>query len=96
MGQLLLAAFKSPVMPEFIASMPIAAVDGTMRNRLQGTAVRGLAHIKTGSLNHVRTLAGYMLDKSGQRVVVVIFINHALAAQSRAAMDAVLQWIYEQ
>jgi D-alanyl-D-alanine carboxypeptidase/D-alanyl-D-alanine-endopeptidase (penicillin-binding protein 4) len=95
MGQLLLAAFKSSVMPEFIASMPIAAVDGTMRNRLQGTAVSGLAHIKTGSLNHVRTLAGYMLDKSGQRVVVVIFVNHALAAQSRAAMDAVLQWVYE-
>ncbi len=96
MGLLLLAAFKSPVMPEFIASMPIAAVDGTMRNRLHGTAVSGLAHIKTGSLNHVRTLAGYMLDKSGQRVVVVIFVNHALAAQSRTAMDAVLQWVYER
>ncbi len=96
MGLLLLAAFKSPVMPEFIASMPIAAVDGTMRNRLHGTAVSGLAHIKTGSLNHVRTLAGYMLDKSGQRVVVVIFVNHALAGQSRAAMDTVLQWIYER
>lgn len=96
MGQLLLAAFDSPVMPEFIASMPIAAVDGTMRNRLHGTAVSGLAHIKTGSLNHVRTLAGYMLDKSGRRVVVVIFVNHALAAQSRTAMDAVLQWVYEQ
>lgn len=96
MGLLLLAAFKSPVMPEFIASMPIAAVDGTMRNRLHGTAISGLAHIKTGSLNHVRTLAGYMLDKSGQRVVVVIFVNHALAAQSRAAMDTVLQWVYER
>jgi D-alanyl-D-alanine carboxypeptidase/D-alanyl-D-alanine-endopeptidase (penicillin-binding protein 4) len=96
MGQLLLAAFRSPVMPEFIASMPIAAVDGTMRNRLHGTAVSGLAHIKTGSLNQVRTLAGYMLDKSGQRVVVVIFANHALVTQSRAAMDAVLQWVYER
>ena len=96
MGELLLAAFKSPVMPEFIASMPIAAVDGTMRNRLHGTPVSGLAHMKTGTLNNVRALAGYMLDQSGQRVVVVIFVNHAMAIKSRAAMDALLQWIYER
>ncbi|MCB1986568.1 MAG: D-alanyl-D-alanine carboxypeptidase/D-alanyl-D-alanine-endopeptidase [Burkholderiales bacterium] len=95
MGQLLLAAFQSPVMPEFISSMPIAAVDGTMRNRMTNTLVRGLAHMKTGTLNNVRALAGYMLDKSGQRVVVVIFVNHAKATLSRAAMDALLQWVYD-
>ena len=96
MGELLLAAFKSPVMPEFIASMPIAAVDGTMRNRLHGTPVSGLAHMKTGTLNNVRALAGYMLDQSGQRVVVVFFVNDAKAIRSRAAMDALLQWVYER
>lgn len=96
MGELLLAAFRSPVMPEFIASMPIASVDGTMRNRLHSTPVSGLAHMKTGTLNNVRALAGYMLDQSGKRVAVVIFVNHAQAIQSRAAMDALLQWVYER
>ncbi|SEQ95828.1 D-alanyl-D-alanine carboxypeptidase / D-alanyl-D-alanine-endopeptidase (penicillin-binding protein 4) [Nitrosomonas sp. Nm51] len=96
MGQLLLTAFNSPVMPEFIASLPIAAVDGTMRGRLAGTAVSGLAHMKTGALNNVSALAGYMLDQSGRRVVVVVFVNHSQAARSREATDTLLQWIYER
>ncbi|HNP25140.1 MAG TPA: D-alanyl-D-alanine carboxypeptidase/D-alanyl-D-alanine-endopeptidase [Nitrosomonas sp.] len=96
MGQLLLTAFQSPVMPEFISSMPIAAADGTMRNRMTGTTVSGVAHMKTGTLNSVRALAGYMLNKSGQRFVVAIFVNHALADRSGVAMDALLQWIYDR
>ena len=96
MGQLLLAAFNSPVMPEFIASLPIAAVDGTMRGRLAGTAVSGLAHMKTGTLNNVRALAGYMLDQLGRRVVVVIFVNHPQSVSSRDAMDSLLQWVYDR
>ncbi len=95
MGQLLHAAFQSPVMPEFISSLPIAAVDGTLRNRFVKSSVSGLAHMKTGTLNNVRALAGYMLDKSGQRLIVVIFINHDRAIQSRSAMDALLQWVYD-
>jgi serine-type D-Ala-D-Ala carboxypeptidase/endopeptidase (penicillin-binding protein 4) len=94
MGKLLLAAFQSPVMPEFIASMPIASVDGTMRDRLSNTAVSGLAHMKTGALNNVRALAGYMLDQSGRRIAVVFFVNHAKAASARTAMDELVQWLY--
>lgn len=96
MGQLLLAAFNSPVMPEFISSLPIAAVDGTLRNRFVDTPVKGLAHMKTGALNNVRALAGYLLDKMGRRVVVVFFVNHDQAGQSRAAMDALVRWAYDR
>jgi D-alanyl-D-alanine carboxypeptidase/D-alanyl-D-alanine-endopeptidase (penicillin-binding protein 4) len=96
MGQLLLAAFNSAVMPEFISSLPIAAVDGTLKNRFADTPVKGLAHMKTGALNHVRTLAGYLLDKMGRRVVVVFFVNHDQAGQSRIAMDALVQWVYNR
>ena len=66
LGQLLLAAFQSPVMPEFVSSLPIAAVDGTMKKRLNGSAAAGQAHIKTGLLDGVRTMAGYVLNRSGQ------------------------------
>lgn len=93
-GELLLAAFKSPVMPEFISSMPIAAVDGTMRNRLSGTPVSGLAHMKTGTLQDVSAMAGYMLDKAGRRIVVVFFVNHSRSYAARPAMDSLLRWIY--
>lgn len=94
MGQLLLVAFDSPVMPEFMSSMPIAAVDGTLRNRFGGTAVKGVAHMKTGALNNVRALAGYVLDQAGRRIVIVFFVNHDQAGQSRVAMDALVQWLY--
>ena len=73
MGQLLLTAFQSPVMPEFISSLPIAAVDGTMKKRLNGSAIAGQAHIKTGLLEGVRTMAGYVLNRSGKRIVSCIF-----------------------
>ena len=96
MGQLLLAAFKSPVMPEFISSLPIAAVDGTLKNRFTDTPVKGLAHMKTGALNDVRALAGYLLDKMGRRVIVVFFVNHDQAGQSRVAMDMLVQWVYNR
>ena len=96
MGQLLLAAFKSPVMPEFISSLPIAAVDGTLKNRFADTPVKGLAHMKTGALNDVRALAGYLLDKKGRRVIVVFFVNHDQAGQSRAAMDTLVHWVYDR
>ncbi|GAF86603.1 unnamed protein product, partial [marine sediment metagenome] len=43
---------------------------------------------------NVRALAGYMLDQSGRRIVVVFFVNHTKAASARTAMDKLLQWLY--
>ncbi|MDN5836341.1 MAG: D-alanyl-D-alanine carboxypeptidase/D-alanyl-D-alanine-endopeptidase [Nitrosospira sp.] len=96
LGKLLLTAFQSPVMPEFVSSLPITAVDGTMKTRLNGTPIAGQAHIKTGSLEGVKTMAGYMLDKSGRRRVVVFFVNHPKSGSAQSAMDALLQWVYER
>ena len=95
LGQLLLAAFQSPVMPEFVSSLPIAAVDGTMKKRLNDSAVAGQAHIKTGLLDGVRTMAGYVLNRSGKRVAVVFLVNHPKAGNAQAAMDVLLDWVYE-
>jgi D-alanyl-D-alanine carboxypeptidase/D-alanyl-D-alanine-endopeptidase (penicillin-binding protein 4) len=94
MGRMLVAAFRSPVMPEFIASMPLVGLDGTMRNRLRAQGVAGHAHIKTGSLRDVRAIAGYVLSASGKRYAVVAIINHEHAHQAQAAHDALLEWIY--
>jgi D-alanyl-D-alanine carboxypeptidase/D-alanyl-D-alanine-endopeptidase (penicillin-binding protein 4) len=96
MGQLLVIAFRSPVMPELIASMPVVAVDGTMRKRLAGAEVAGQAHIKTGGLSGVRSIAGYVLDAQGRRVAVVLIVNHAHAGAAQAAQDALLKWVYDR
>ena len=87
-------AFRSPVMPELMASLPLVAYDGTMRRRLTTSAVAGQAHIKTGTLNDVRAIAGYMLDRLGRRQVVVFIINHPNAENGQGAQDALLRWVY--
>ena len=96
LGRVLQAAWKSSVMPELMASLPVTATDGTMKKRLKQNGVAGQAHIKTGSLEGVRSIAGYVLDKSGRRWIVVFFVNHANAGGAQAAQDALLQWVYER
>ena len=96
LGQLLLAAYRSAVMPELMASLPVAAVDGTMKKRLSGADVAGQAHIKTGSLTGVRSIAGYVLDSQGRRVVVVFIVNHANAGNAQPVQDAFLRWVHNR
>ena len=96
LGEVLLAAFRSPVMPELIASLPVAAVDGTMKKRLSGAPIAGQAHIKTGSLAGVRSIAGYVLDARGRRMVVVFMANHANAGHAQPVQDALLNWVYSR
>ncbi|MEQ1772230.1 MAG: D-alanyl-D-alanine carboxypeptidase/D-alanyl-D-alanine-endopeptidase [Burkholderiales bacterium] len=94
LGQMLQAAFRSPVMPEFIASMPLVGVDGTMYRRLTNSGVAGQAHIKTGLIAGVRAMAGYVLDAKGRRVAVVMLINHANSFNGNAVQDALLRWVH--
>jgi D-alanyl-D-alanine carboxypeptidase/D-alanyl-D-alanine-endopeptidase (penicillin-binding protein 4) len=96
LADLLAAAAKSPVMPEFVSSLPIIAIDGTMKKRFKDAALAGQAHIKTGTLTGVKTLAGYVLDRHGRLVVVVSLINHDRAGLAQPAEDALLAWVYEQ
>lgn len=93
LSRLLTAAWQSPVMPELMASLPISGLDGTMKKRLNGTQATGRGHIKTGTLEGVKTAAGYALDAQGRRYVVTFLINHPKAAAGQAAMDALLLWI---
>lgn len=96
LGAVLLNAWGSAVMPELIASLPVAAVDGTMRRRLKSSEIAGQAHIKTGSLTGVRSIAGYVLDAQGNRSVVVFMVNHQNAHQAQPAMDALLAWVHNR
>ncbi|HMV64312.1 MAG TPA: D-alanyl-D-alanine carboxypeptidase/D-alanyl-D-alanine-endopeptidase [Rhodocyclaceae bacterium] len=93
LGQLLIRAWHSPTMPELIASLPIAGRDGTARRRLAGSTTAGFAHVKTGTLDDVRSLAGYVLARNGRRYGVVLLINHPNASAARGAQDALLEWV---
>lgn len=90
------AAWRSPAMPEFVSSLPVVAADGTMKKRLLGEGIAGRAHIKTGLLQDVRSIAGYVLDRHGRRHLVVMIINHPKASSDgQPALDAMLAWVYE-
>jgi D-alanyl-D-alanine carboxypeptidase/D-alanyl-D-alanine-endopeptidase (penicillin-binding protein 4) len=94
MAGLLQAGLHSPWAPEFQSSMPIVAVDGTMRRRLHGSPAGGRARMKTGTLSTVAALAGYVPDATGKPLVVVAMVNSQLAGngRGRAVLDALIDW----
>jgi D-alanyl-D-alanine carboxypeptidase/D-alanyl-D-alanine-endopeptidase (penicillin-binding protein 4) len=96
-GRLLAAAYDSPYMPEFMASLAVPGLDGTMRQRFDGGRLEGRAHVKTGSLDDVSALAGYVLDRKGRRWVTVILINHPgiMSWQGKQVQDVLLRWVFE-
>lgn len=90
---LLQAGARSNWYPEFASSLPIAALDGTMRKRLQGSAAEYRARIKTGTLNGSTAIAGYVSDKHDQPWIVIAMVNHPQARLARAALDELLLWV---
>ncbi len=90
LGRILSWGFKSAVMPEFMATLPIAGEDGTMRKR--GLSA-GAGHIKTGLLENVRAAAGYVTDDAGMRWSVVAIVNaRPMKAGAQKLTQAVLEW----
>ncbi len=91
--QMLQKAWMSPVMPEYVSSLSILGVDGTARNRLRDASTQSLAHVKTGSLRDVRSIAGYVWGASGKRYVVVSMVNHERANEARSFENALVAWL---
>ena len=98
MGNLLETAYRDPLMPEFMASLSLPGVDGTLVNRFRKEDIRGRSHFKTGTLDYVTSIAGYMLNRKGKRLVIVIQHNGKKTGGGRGAkiQDALLRWSFEQ
>ncbi|SEM98277.1 D-alanyl-D-alanine carboxypeptidase / D-alanyl-D-alanine-endopeptidase (penicillin-binding protein 4) [Pseudomonas sp. ok272] len=96
MASMLQAAWRSPYSAEFESSMPIAGTDGTMRKRLKTTAMRGEAHVKTGTLNTVRAIAGFSRDNNGNTWAVVAILNDKAPFGASSVLDQVLLDLYRQ
>jgi D-alanyl-D-alanine carboxypeptidase/D-alanyl-D-alanine-endopeptidase (penicillin-binding protein 4) len=85
----------SPFSAEIEASLPIAGVDGTMKKRHDNCAVTTHAHLKTGSLEGVKSIAGYLQSRSGKQWILVFIINHPNAAMGQLAQDELIEWMEE-
>jgi serine-type D-Ala-D-Ala carboxypeptidase/endopeptidase (penicillin-binding protein 4) len=91
LAQVLQHAWRSPTMPDLMASLPAAGVDGTLR---RSTVVgAGRAHLKTGSLRDAAGVAGYVMGASGRRYVVAAMANHEPAHEAREAINALVHWV---
>jgi D-alanyl-D-alanine carboxypeptidase/D-alanyl-D-alanine-endopeptidase (penicillin-binding protein 4) len=87
---LLQAAWVSPLMPDLVASLPALGLDGTLRRQRQNV---GLAHLKTGSLNDVSGVAGYVHGMQGHRWILVAIANHPRrAGVIRNAAQVLVEW----
>ncbi len=100
LGELLVAMFRGRTMPEYVASLPVLGLDGTLQRRLVGRSAAGYAHLKSGTLgrdadpaSEVRGIAGYVLARSGRRYVVVAIANGPGARDASPVNDALVQWL---
>jgi len=95
LAAVLLAGQRSNWAPEFLASLPIAGVDGTLRRRLQNSPAAGRARMKTGTMRNVAALAGYVPDASGKQCIVVAMINSDLISNGRGrqVLDTLVDWV---
>jgi D-alanyl-D-alanine carboxypeptidase/D-alanyl-D-alanine-endopeptidase (penicillin-binding protein 4) len=96
LGAVLDAAWRSPWMPEYMASLSLAGLDGTMRARFRAAPATGRMHLKTGRLDDVSAVAGYVKAASGRRMMVVLLLNAPKAhlGPGVEVQDAFLKWVY--
>jgi D-alanyl-D-alanine carboxypeptidase/D-alanyl-D-alanine-endopeptidase (penicillin-binding protein 4) len=96
MAQILSSAHRSRYAPEFIASLPLAGIDGTLRSRMKTSPV-GAVRLKTGHLDGVSGVAGYVTAGSGRTYALVSLVNHSRAdlGAGDAVHAALVSWILD-
>jgi D-alanyl-D-alanine carboxypeptidase/D-alanyl-D-alanine-endopeptidase (penicillin-binding protein 4) len=71
-------------------------MDGSVKKRFQDGALSGYAHLKTGTLDGVKSIAGYVKARSGERYIMVFIVNHPNAALTQPAQDALIEWLHTE
>jgi len=98
LGTLLVRAWDAPYMPEFVSSLALAGLDGTLRRRFAGRPEAGRMHLKTGRLDDVSAIAGYVQAADGARYAVAVLVNAPKAHRGlgEEIQDALLGWVYRR
>ena len=75
---------KQPVFPRFYSAMAVAGVDGTLKNRLTGAAVKGNVHAKTGTISGISAISGYLRTVDGEMLAFSLITNNYASGRSIA------------
>jgi serine-type D-Ala-D-Ala carboxypeptidase/endopeptidase (penicillin-binding protein 4) len=96
LAKALSAAYRSRFAPEFMASLPLAGLDGTLRSRMKSSPA-GSVRLKTGHLDGVSGVAGYITTASGKTFVLASLVNNARADVGAAEPlhAALVAWMLE-
>jgi D-alanyl-D-alanine carboxypeptidase/D-alanyl-D-alanine-endopeptidase (penicillin-binding protein 4) len=96
---LLRAMYVQSYAQPYLATMAISGVDGTIAFRLSSPELAGKVHAKTGTINHVANLAGYMFGAGGQPFIFAILCNNFPSTHRqlvRVTQDNLLERLYSQ
>lgn len=74
----------------FYNAMPVAGIDGTLKDRMKGTPAEGNVHAKTGSISAARSLSGYVTTADGERLLFSVMANN-WTTPSTAVLDVIDQ-----
>jgi D-alanyl-D-alanine carboxypeptidase/D-alanyl-D-alanine-endopeptidase (penicillin-binding protein 4) len=98
MAKVLAGARESRYAPEFLTSLALGGLDGTLQKRFQGVDDPSRIRMKTGSLRDVSSIAGYVVGRSGTTYAVVVFVNHAGAQNGigEPIQASVVDWVLKQ
>ena len=94
-SEILKVAWLDPSMPEFVSSLSIPGVDGTLEKRYSLSPVEAKAHLKTGYLEGVRSIAGYLHLPKGRTLSIVIIMNHESLTKTSKTMENLVRHLYE-
>jgi D-alanyl-D-alanine carboxypeptidase/D-alanyl-D-alanine-endopeptidase (penicillin-binding protein 4) len=97
LGTILRSAYKSRYAPEFVASLPLGGIDGTLRARMKSSPA-GAVRLKTGHLDGVSGIAGYVSAVSGKTYVVVSLVNDTRADYGAGdpMHAALVNWVLDE
>lgn len=95
LARLLVSAWNSRYAPEYLASLPLGGLDGTLKKRFAGLPEASRVRMKTGTLNGASSLAGYVTGADGHTYSTVILVNHpgAQNGPGEAVQAAVVRWV---
>ncbi len=86
---------RRPDFDVYLHALPVAGVDGTIRERMRGTAAEGRLRAKTGTLDKVRALSGYITTADGRHLLVSVLVNNhtAPSREVERVQDAIAAYL---